>query len=125
MNERILVVDDEPDVLVICSRALTESEGRYRVTTASDANQARAYLDEQKFDLLILDIHLPEEDGLSLLRHVREVQPDLPSVLITGYPAVNTVVDAIRLNAQAYLCKPFTVSKLLETVETSLKESKD
>lgn len=122
MNERILVLDDEQEVLRICYRALNESGRGYVVVTASTADQARAYLQEQEFDLLILDIHLPEENGLSLLKYVRKTQPDLPAMLITGYPAVNTVIDAVRMNVREYVVKPFTVRRLLEAVEASMQD---
>ena len=118
MQERILVVDDEVDVLQICARAL-EHAGYY-VTAVSNAHDARAHLAGQPFDLVILDIHMPEEDGMSLLKHVHAMNPELPTMLITGYPAVGTVIDSLRLNVREYLCKPFALRKLLECVESSL-----
>ena len=123
MNERILVVDDEDEVLRICSRALSGAGCGYDVVTANTAAQARTYLAEQAFDLLVLDIHLPEENGLSLLKGVRESHPDLPAMLITGYPAVSTVFDAIRMNVREYVLKPFTVRRLLEAVAASLEKT--
>ena len=121
MQERILVVDDEIDVLQICARAL-EHAG-YDVIAASSAESARAHLAEQSFDLVILDIHMPEEDGMSLLKYVHTMSPDLPTMLITGYPAVGTVIDSVRLNVREYLCKPFSLRKLLECVESSLSKA--
>jgi two-component system OmpR family response regulator len=121
MNEHILVVDDDPDTIEICARALSQAGRGYVVATAPDAEQARAHVERRAFDLLILDIHLPEEDGMSLLRYIRESQPDLPAMLISGYPEVDNVMDAIRLHVREYLCKPFTVRKFLEAVEASLR----
>lgn len=122
MNERILIVDDEDEVLRICSRALSGAGCGYDVVTATSAAEARICLDQQEFDLLVLDIHLPEENGLSLLKDVRDSHPNLPAMLITGYPAVNTVFDAIRMNVREYVLKPFTVRRLLEAVAASLEE---
>jgi DNA-binding NtrC family response regulator len=122
MNDKrssILVVDDEPSVLELCARML--SKAGYVVTAADNAREARRYLDGEHFDLVILDIHMPDEDGISLLKHVHEIDPKTPTMLITGFAAVGTVVDAIRLNAREYLCKPFTMQKLLRAVETSLQ----
>jgi two-component system OmpR family response regulator len=121
MNERILIVDDEPEVLRLCSRVLSEADQGYTVATARSTEQARRHLDSREFDLLILDIQLPQEDGISFLRHVREVQPGLPTMLISGYPDVTAVIDSIRLNVRQFVCKPFTVRALLDAVEASLR----
>lgn len=116
MNERILIVDDEDEVLRICTRALNGAGRGYGVTTAETAAQARACLTEQEFDLLVVDVHLPEEDGISLLYDVQTSHPDLPTMLITGNPAVETMFDALRLNVREYVLKPFTVHRFLEAV---------
>lgn len=121
MNERILIVDDEPEVLRLCYRVLSEADQEYTVATARNTEQARRHLDNQEFDLLILDIQLPQEDGISFLKHVREVQPGLPTMLISGYPDVGAVIDSIRLNVRQFVCKPFTVRALLDAVEASLR----
>jgi DNA-binding NtrC family response regulator len=121
MNERILIVDDEPEVLRLCSRVLSEADQGYTVATARNAEQARRHLDSREFDLLILDIQLPQEDGISFLKHVREVKPELPTMLISGYPDVDAVIDSIRLNVRQFVCKPFTVRALLDAVEASLR----
>ena len=120
-GQQILVVDDEDDVRQICSRVL--SKAGYTVYTAPDAEQARLRLGEREFDLIIVDIHMPNEDGISLLKYVNRAKPTLPTMLITGYPAVNTVIDSIRLNVREYLCKPFTLQRLVEAVETSLRSA--
>ena len=122
MGQRILVVDDEPSVLDLCARYLSR-EG-YTVCTASTAAQARQHLAEQTFDLLIADIYLPDEGGVSLLKYVRQQQPDLSMMLITGRAGARTMVDAIRLNVREYLCKPFTLHMLRAAVERSLEGSK-
>ena len=115
---RILVVDDELDMLRICSRAL--SRAGYTVFEASTAEQARRHLDHENLDLVILDIHMPDEDGISLLKHAHQVNPALPAMLITGWAATNTVIDSIRLNVKEYLCKPFTMPRFLKAVKASL-----
>jgi DNA-binding NtrC family response regulator len=117
---RILIVDDEPSVLQICTRALSKSG--YVVQEAEDAEQARRYLEQGRFDLVILDIHLPNEDGISLLKHIHRLDPSLPAILMTGYPAMETVMDSVRLGASEYLCKPFTMDSLLDAVASGLEE---
>ena len=120
-QKKILIVDDDPDLLAVCSRALANAG--YTVFAASSAEEARPYIDENKLDLLILDIYLPNKNGISLLKDVYDVDPSLAAIVITGYPAVNTVIDAIRLNVREYLCKPFTLPKLLGAVELSLQDA--
>jgi two-component system nitrogen regulation response regulator NtrX len=122
MKQSILVVDDEPSVLDLCDRYLTR-EG-YTVCTASSAAQARQQLAERAFDLLIVDVYLPDEGGVSLLKYVRQQQPDLPTMLITGRAGAGTMVDAIRLNVREYLCKPFALHALRAAVERSLEAGK-
>jgi two-component system nitrogen regulation response regulator NtrX len=121
VKQSILVVDDEPSVLDLCARYLSR-EG-YIVCTASSAAQARQQLTEQAFDLLIIDIYLPDEGGVSLLKYVRQQQPDLPMMLITGRAGAGTMVDALRLNVREYLCKPFALHALRAAVERSLEAS--
>lgn len=123
-GQRILIVDDDLDVLRICSRAL-ENVG-YTVLASSSAEQARQYIEHEDLQLAIIDIHMPNEDGISLLRYVHQLHPLLPTMLITGYPAAfNTVIESIRLRAQEFLCKPFTMQQLLEAVASSLDKSAD
>jgi DNA-binding NtrC family response regulator len=117
-GKRVLLVDDEPDVLEICARGLARSG--YEVRAASSAVQARDYLAQERFDVAVLDIHMPDEDGISLLEHAHKVDPALSAVLITGYPAVNTVLDSVRLNVHEFLVKPFTLAKLLDVVRSAL-----
>jgi DNA-binding NtrC family response regulator len=120
-GQRILVVDDEPSVLDLCERYL--SRQGYTVCTASNGAQARQQLGEEAFDLLIADIYLPDEGGVSLLKYVRQEHPDLPTMLITGRAGAGTMVDAIRLDVREYLCKPFTLDALRSAVERSLEGS--
>ena len=120
MNERILVVDDDQNMLTMCERALEQAERGYAAVAVSSAEQARAHLQTEQFNLMILDVRLPQEDGMSLLRYLYESQPDLPVMIISGYPEVANVLEAVRLHVREYLCKPFTVSKFLAAVEASL-----
>ena len=117
-GKRILLVDDEPEVLQICTRALLRAG--YEVCAAEGPSEARGFLAQGSFDLAVLDIHMPDEDGISLLRHAHTVDPSLPTVLITGYPAVNTVLDAVRLNVHEFLVKPFTLRRLLDVVASGI-----
>ena len=81
------------------------------------------YLDQEQLDLVILDIYIPEEDGISLLKYAHEIDPELPAMLITGHAAVDTLLEALRLHATEYLCKPFTLKQFLTAVESSLSKA--
>lgn len=115
---RILIVDDEENIRQICVRALTDAG--YKAFAAPDAALAREIIAREALDMLIVDIYMPDEDGISLLKYVHQTQPHLPAILITGYAGTSTVMEAIRLNVREYLCKPFTLQQLLAAVKAEL-----
>lgn len=117
-NPRVLLVDDEPDLLSVCARALRRAG--LAVTTATNAAEARSYLENEPFDLLITDIRMPEEDGVSLLHTVHELTPTLPMMIITGYPDTDSVDAALELNVRSYLLKPFDIEQFVAEVRRSL-----
>ena len=116
----ILVVDDDPMTIDICKTYLTASG--YEITGVFTTAQAQASLEEKPADLVLLDVHMPNETGLVFLQRIRGDWPDLPVVLITGHPGIQTVVQAMKLNVVAYLVKPFPPSELRQTVEKALHE---
>lgn len=115
----VLVVDDEPDIRELVQEIL-EDEG-YEVTTAASADEARAALAERRPDLALLDIWMPGEDGISLLKAwVQGQGPRFPVVMISGHGTVETAVEATRLGAVDFVEKPLSMGKLLATVEEAL-----
>jgi DNA-binding NtrC family response regulator len=122
-GRRILVVDDDVQVRELYTRVL--GNAGYDMLAAENAEQARACLEAETLDLLVVDVHLPHESGISLLRHAQAVRPGLPAVLITGQVETSTVIDAIRLNVREYLCKPFTLRHLREAVARSMGRAAD
>jgi len=118
-NESILVVDDEPDIRNLV-REILEDEG-YRVDVAEDANSARAKRLREEPDLVLLDIWMPDEDGVSLLKEWKEKdQLQCPVVMMSGHGTVETAVEATRLGAYDFVEKPLSLAKLLLTVEQAL-----
>ena len=115
---RILVVDDEPNIRELLEEILSE-EG-YEVTTASDAAHARAALREQSYDLTLLDIWMPDTDGISLLKEWSQNGPLGPVVMMSGHGTVDTAVEATRLGALDFIEKPVSLTKLLRTVQKAL-----
>ena len=119
----VLVVDDEDDIRALIKDILSD-EG-YDVTDAADAAEARAARDEGKFDLILLDIWMPDTDGISLLREWSEDGDlDCPVVIMSGHGTVDTAVEATRLGAFDFVEKPLSISKLLRTVERAIEASK-
>ena len=116
---KILVVDDESDIRRLLQEILTE-EG-YEVEVAADAGQARAARQRQAPDLVLLDIWMPDTDGITLLREWSSEPADgCPVVMMSGHGTVETAVEATRLGAYDFVEKPLSLAKLLRTVERAL-----
>jgi len=122
-KERILVIDDEPDIRDIV-REILEDEG-YSAVTGEDAEAARALRRSRHFDLVLLDIWMPGTDGITLLKEwVDSGELDVPVVMISGHGTVETAVEAIRYGAYDFLEKPLSTAKLLVTVARALEDSR-
>ena len=116
---RILVVDDEADIRGLLKEILSE-EG-YDVEIAADASQARSSRATQVPDLVLLDIWMPDTDGITLLREWSATDGyDCPVVMMSGHGTVETAVEATRLGAFDFIEKPLSLTKLLRTVERAL-----
>jgi DNA-binding NtrC family response regulator len=118
-NPHILVVDDEADIRGLLKEILSE-EG-YEVDVAANAAQARASRARQVPDLVLLDIWMPDVDGITLLREWSAGATDgCPVVMMSGHSTVETAVEATRLGAFDFVEKPLSLAKLLRTVERAL-----
>ena len=116
----ILVVDDEPDIRTLVQEIL-EDEG-YKVAVAADAQQARAARLSHRPDLILLDIWMPDLDGISLLREWSQSEGPIGSiVMMSGHGNVETAVEATKLGAYDFIEKPISLAKLLITVERALE----
>lgn len=116
---RILVVDDESDIRATLQEVLLD-EG-YEVDVAGDANQARAARLRAVPDLVLLDIWMPDTDGITLLREWSSQGPlPCPVVMMSGHGTVETAVEATRLGAHDFIEKPLSLGKLLRVVESAL-----
>ena len=118
--QHILVVDDEPDIRTLLKEIL-EDEG-YRVTTAQNATEARTVRQQQHPNLVLLDIWMPDIDGITLLKEWTETEPlDIPVIIMSGHATVETAVEATRLGAYDFIEKPLSLAKLLLTIEHALE----
>ncbi|MEE8118790.1 MAG: sigma-54 dependent transcriptional regulator [Gammaproteobacteria bacterium] len=121
-SPRILVVDDEADIRELVQEILAE-EG-YDVSVAEDGNAARIARNKSNPDLVLLDIWMPDTDGISLLREwSRDGTATCPVVMMSGHGTVDTAVEATRLGAFDFIEKPLSMAKLLRTVELALESS--
>ena len=121
-NPHVLVVDDEADIRASIEDILGD-EG-YAVTVAANAGEARRARAERKFDLVLLDIWMPDTDGITLLREWFEAgELNCPVVIMSGHGTVDTAVEATRLGAFDFVEKPLSLAKLLRTVESALESA--
>lgn len=122
MSEQILIIDDTDGVRESLGGVL-EDEG-FRVASAHSAAAARETLARERHDLVLLDLHLPDCDGLELLAELRRHDVELPVIVITGHGNVETAVRATRLGAYDFLEKPLALSRVLVTVNNALERGR-
>jgi len=114
----ILIVDDEPAARYGLRRAL---ESRYRIAEADSAESGREALETERPDLILLDVVLPGQDGLSFLRWMREHGSAVPVLMVSALDAAKTAVEALRWGAADYLVKGFELDELRQRVANLLK----
>ncbi len=121
-NPHVLVVDDEADIRASIQDILSDES--YGVTVAANATEARQARMKRKFDLVLLDIWMPDTDGITLLREwSEETELSCPVVIMSGHGTVDTAVEATRLGAFDFVEKPLSLAKLLRTVEAALESA--
>ena len=123
--EHILVVDDNLDTLQMLKRKLC-ARG-WKVSTAKEVDLALPILKTGGIDIVLTDYKMPKVTGLELIRHLRSHYPQIPVIMITGYPSIEGAVEAVKVGAEEYLAKPFTDLELFAAVDkvvAKLKETK-
>lgn len=114
----ILVVDDEKNIRLTLERCLKGAG--HETDLAVSGEHALTKVEEKEFDLILLDIKLPDIDGIEVLRRLRRRRPDQAVVMITAYGSVETAVEALKVGAVDYLQKPFTPEEITNTVSAVL-----
>lgn len=115
----ILVVDDEPDIRELVKDIL-EDEG-YRVVIAGDGIEARNAFSTASPNLVLLDIWMPDVDGISLLKEFKQQDPTVTIVMMSGHGTIETAVEATRLGAYDFIEKPLSMAKLLRSIELAIE----
>ena len=114
--EKYLLVDDDETFGRVLARALTRRN--QLVKTAVNSQQALQLAGSEHFDKAVLDLKMEGETGLQLIPELKRLQPALNIIMLTGYSSIATTVEAIKLGATNYLCKPATVNEILNAFST-------
>ncbi|MEF9427595.1 MAG: response regulator, partial [Candidatus Mariimomonas ferrooxydans] len=118
-NFKILVVDDEPVVIKSAERVL-KAEG-YIIDSALSGKEAVAKMESNTYSLVLTDLKMPEMDGISLIRWIKQKKPDTGIVIITGYPSQDTIREALELGIIDYVPKPFTQAVLTDVTHRAVE----
>ena len=117
---KILVVDDDVDICDYMQLVL--SQKRYDVTTQSDPTKVLDELKKDEFHVVILDLMMPEINGLELLEEIRGFDRDIAIIIFTGYPSVDTALMSLRYKVDDYIRKPFDIEAFNDSLERILRE---
>lgn len=120
---RILIVDDDENIRKVLVTIL-EEEG-YNVESVDTAKKAIEATKKKFYNVALIDIRLPDMEGIELLTRMRETTPKIRKVIITGYPTLQNAVEAVNRGADAYIMKPFDMDKVLATIKEQLKKQEE
>jgi DNA-binding NtrC family response regulator len=115
MTEKVLLVDDEADFLDTLSERMRDRG--MDVSTTTSAEDALKKLDAESYDAIVLDLMMPEMDGLELLKAIKKKKPELQVILLTGYATVGKGIEAMKLGAVDFLEKPADLKVLTEKIK--------
>jgi putative nucleotidyltransferase with HDIG domain len=121
-NKKILVVDDEPSICDILEKFLKKKG--YDIYRASDGKKAMALVESTSIDLIVSDIKMPGMSGVELLQKLRENGKSMPVLITTGFPTLDTAIEALKLGAYDYLTKPFHLEEIGEKIRRALVQKK-
>lgn len=120
---RILIVDDDENIRKVLTTIL-EDEG-YDVESVDTAKKAIERTRRKFYNLALIDIRLPDMEGIELLTKMKNTTPKIRKIIITGYPTLQNAVEAVNRGADAYIMKPFDMEKVLEEIKDQLKKQQN
>lgn len=120
---KILVIDDDESVRGSLA-AVLEAEG-YCVDTAEDGKEAIEKSSRSYYNLAIIDIRLPDMEGTRLLTEMKEAPPGMVKIILTGYPSMETAIEAVNKGANGYMIKPINAEDLLNKIKQHLKKQQE
>ena len=122
-SARILVIDDDENIRKVLETILAD-EG-YSVETAETAKKGIEKSEHTFFNLALIDVRLPDMEGIELLSKLRNTKPKMRKIIVTGYPTLQNAIAAVNKGADAYVMKPFDVEKILQTIKEQLKKQEE
>lgn len=120
LSDSVLVVDDDPGVRVMLSSILND-EG-YVVEAVENGKEAIKACEKSFFDVVLIDVELPDMKGTELLDRLKKIQPKMVRIIITGHPSLESAMKAVNERADGYVLKPFEVTELLEKIKKLFAE---
>lgn len=120
---RILIVDDDEDIRKVLTTIL-EDEG-YIVESVGTAREAIVKTGKKFYNLALIDVRLPDMEGIELLTRMKDTTPKMRKIIITGYPTLQNAVEAVNRGADAYIIKPFDMKKTLRTIKEELVKQEE
>ncbi len=122
--DRLLIVDDEEDMLTGLQRTIERNIPGLEVVTSTRAGEALRLMAEQSFDLALLDVMMPEMNGIALLEKLRAKDPELSVVMMTAFASIDLAVDAIKKGAYDFITKPFDKDTILRVIHKGLERNR-
>jgi len=120
---RILVIDDDENIRTALSLVLKEKG--YEVDVAATGHEAISKSKASFYNVALVDLRLPDMDGIRLLTEMRETVPRMVKIIITGYPSLENAIEAVNRGADGYMVKPYNVDDLIRTIKENLQKQKD
>ncbi|SHN66102.1 response regulator [Desulfovibrio litoralis] len=115
----ILMIDDESEFLELMQQRFEKRN--IAITTFTSGLKALDLLKKEEFDAVVLDVKMPEIDGLELLKRIKVLKPDLPVVVLSGHAGVNTALSAVETGAADYIMKPVAINDLIFRLNEIIK----
>ena len=119
---RVLIVDDEDDFRETIVKRLNAR--KLRAEGANSGIKALAVLKEKEFDVMVLDVKMPDMDGIETLRHVKKMTPDVEVIILTGHASVEFGLKGMQLGAFDYIMKPAPINELMDTIGQAYNKKK-
>ena len=119
---RVLIVDDEDDFRETIVKRLNAR--KLRAEGANSGIKALAVLKEKEFDVMVLDVKMPDMDGIETLRHVKKMTPDVEVIMLTGHASVEFGLKGMQLGAFDYIMKPAPINELMDTIGQAYNKKK-
>jgi DNA-binding response OmpR family regulator len=122
MRKSIIIIDDELLIRDLLYDHFSEKE--WIVSVSESGEKSLELLRNRAYDIALVDIKMPDMDGLSFVAKIRDLYPTLQVVLMTGFPTVESAIEALRLKVDDYFIKPFNINKLYKTIDSLVERCK-